>query len=74
MPFYLPILIIIVLIVIQCHHAKKGNLFLTILLAISFSILIKFLLWESHYLFLLLYVNLFLYLISLATYFTRSTM
>ncbi|HBJ00006.1 MAG TPA: hypothetical protein DDY89_02185 [Lysinibacillus sp.] len=74
MKFYIPILIIIVLIVIQCHYAKKGNLLFTILLAISFSILIKFLLWESNYLFLLLYVNFFLYLISLVTYFTRSTM
>lgn len=74
MQFYIPIIIMIVLIVIQCHNGKKGNLFLTILLAISFSILIKFLLWESNYLFLLLYVNFFLYLISLVTYFTRSTM
>ncbi|MBG9691476.1 hypothetical protein CTN02_11730 [Lysinibacillus sphaericus] len=74
MKFYIPILIIIVLIVIQCHYAKKGNLLLTILLATSFSILIKFLLWDSNYLFLLLYVNFFLYLISLVTYFTRPTM
>lgn len=53
---------------------QKGNLLLTILLATSFSILIKFLLWDSNYLFLLLYVNFFLYLISLVTYFTRPTM
>ncbi len=59
MQFNIPILIMIVLIVIQCHHVKKGNLLFTILLAISFSILIKFLLWESNYLFLLLYVNFF---------------
>ncbi len=74
MQFYILILIIIVLIVIQCHHAKKGNLIFTILLAIAFYILIKFLLWDSNYLFLLLYVNFFLYLISLVTYFTRPTM
>lgn len=74
MQFYVPIIIAIVFIVVQYHHAKKGNLQITIFIAISFSILINFLLWEYSYLFLLLYVNFVLYLMSLVTYFTRSSM
>ena len=71
MQFYFPIIIALIIIIVQCHNAKKGNLLLTVLLAISFSIFIKLLLMEYNYLFLLIYINFFLYLMSLVTYFTR---
>jgi hypothetical protein len=73
MQFYIPIIIALVIIIVQYHNAKKGNLLLTVFLAISFSIFIKLLLMEYSYLFLLIYINFFLYLMSLVTYFTRSS-
>ena len=73
MQFYIPIVIALVIIIVQYHNAKKGNLLLTVILAISFSIFIKLLLMEYSFLFLLIYINFFLYLMSLITYFTRSS-
>ena len=69
--FYGTLLLIIGLIILQSTNAKKGRFASTLLVAISFSFCNIFIFAGSDGLFLLLFVNTYLYLMAFACYFTR---
>lgn len=69
--FYGTLLLIIGLIILQAKNAKKGRFVSTLLLAILFTLSNIFIFADSDGLFLLLFVNTYLYLMMFACYFTR---
>ena len=69
--FYGTLLLIMGLIILQATNAKKGKLASTLIVAIFFTICNIFILSSSDGLFLLLFVNTYLYLMVGACYFTR---
>ena len=69
--FYGTLLLIIGLIIIQAINGKKGRFASTLLVAILFSFCNIFIFPDSDGLFLLLFVNTYLYLLMFACYFTR---
>lgn len=70
--FYGPLLIVMALVMLQATYAKKGKLAKTIIVAILFSFSVIFLFSNSYWLFLLIFINLILYLLACVCYFTRD--
>ena len=69
--FYGTLLLLIGVIIIQATNAKKGRFAATLLVAIVFSFSNFFIFADFKGLFLLLFVNTYLYLMMFACYFTR---
>ena len=69
--FYVPLLLLIALIIIQATYAKKGKLASTLLVAILLTFSNIFIFSSSDWLFLLLLINTYFYIMAGACYFTR---
>ncbi len=71
MSFYFPIFLTIVFAVFQGHFCKEGKLTYTIILAFSFTMLIKLVFIDYSFLAYMILGNFFFYLMAVTTYFTR---
>ncbi len=71
--FYGPLLLVISLIMLQATYVEKGKLAHSLIVAIGFTISIILLFSSTYWLFLLIFINLFLYGMVCVCYFTRST-
>lgn len=69
--FYGTLLLIIGVIIIQATNAKKGRFASTLLVAIIFTFSNLFIFSDSDGLAILIFVNTYLYLMTIACYFTR---
>lgn len=70
--FYGPLLMVIALIMLQATLVEKGKLSYTLIVAILFTFSIIFIFSSFYWLFLLIFINLFLYIMACICYFTRD--
>lgn len=70
--FYLVLIFSIVIITLQYYQANKGRFLITVSISILFSFTIFIWLQEYDFLFFLIYINFFLYLMTLVSLSKRT--
>ena len=60
------------LIMLQATLTEKGKLAYTLIIATIFTLSIIFIFSSSYWLFLLIFINIFLYIMACVCYFTRD--
>ena len=70
--FYGPLLVVMAIVMLQATFAQKGKLANTFVVAILFTFSVIFIFSNSYWLFLLIFINLILYLLVCICYFTRD--